>query len=106
MTFIQSTTSHALIFKFGICIAVAFFLAGVLWLVFIYNHVVNFEDAIKRADAETKKIEVEKAELSDQRIALMGSEQMKEIVASERLVEEKTPEYLEMSRTWAAFASR
>lgn len=68
---------------------------GVLFLVIIYNRVVDMEHGISAMRAEIKTAQAENAELQEKTLALFAPANFTKIIAG-NLIKDTSPEYLEV----------
>jgi cell division protein FtsL len=67
-------------------------------LVIVYNYVVNFEHRVEIQRSEIKKVETDVSEIKENLFNLLSSENLKKLAEQNGLVEEKSPEYLELNK--------
>lgn len=76
-------------------LAGAVFFAAV-WLVILYNSIVDFNHGISAMRVELKSAQAINAELKEKIFALLSGESLNKLTG-ERLVQEKNPEYIEVT---------
>lgn len=74
---------------------------GIVWLVALYNQTVNIGHGIEEMNADLKKLQGETAELQDTMFNSFSGERIEAFAKENRLIKEKTPEYLEINDQWA-----
>ena len=93
MTLLQPSSSHPFLNKV-IFLLVCALMAQALWLVMLYNHVVNVAHAITQVKSDMRTLQTESAELKDTIFALFDSEHLQAFAESRALVQERNPRYL------------
>lgn len=66
-----------------------------IFLIVLYNRLVNLNHAITRASTELKDIQLNIAELHDKTFSLFNKEYLEEFARGRGLVEDRTPQYLQ-----------
>ena len=92
MTLLQPSRSYSFLNKVIFCLVCALALQA-LWLVMLYNHVVNIEHAITQVKSDMRTLNTESAELKDTIFTLFDSEHLEAFAASRALVQERNPRY-------------
>lgn len=92
MTLLHPPSSHSFLNK-AIFLLVCALIMQALWLVMLYNHVVNVEHAITEAKNNMRTLQTESAELKDTIFTLFDSEHLEAFAASRALVQERNPRY-------------
>lgn len=103
MTFVQprknsGVLAGALVF---LCIALT---ASVVYLIVVYNHVVNLEHNLSRLESHYRLLETENAEIKEQIFTLFTTQNLEAFAAERQLIQEKNPRYF-TDQQWL-FASR
>ena len=95
MTLLQPSKSNPFLTKiiFGL---VAALLLEALWLVMLYNHVVNAQHAIVAAQNDIRAMETRSAELKDKIFTLFSTQELESFASAHGLVSDRNPHYLEV----------
>lgn len=80
-------------------------LAGIAWLVLLYNQTVNIGHGLEKASADLRKLQGQTAELQDTLFNFFDGKRIEVFAKENRLIKEKNPEYLEINSQWV-FASQ
>ena len=72
---------------------IAAIVLGSLFLVMIYNKIVNFEYGIAEVKAEIKEIQAENAELQEKIFTFFSADNFLEVIG-DNFIQDKNPEYL------------
>ena len=75
--------------------------SGVVWLIFMYNQVVNLNHEIPRLKKEIEVNQAAAAELKEKVFAFFKNENTDQITSALGLIQEKNPEYFESAQKWA-----
>lgn len=70
-------------------------IAGVVWVIIIYNQTVSLHRGAAQMDTEVKSLEAKNADFKDRIFTLFDSHHVAALAASRGLIEEKKPTYLE-----------
>lgn len=93
MTIIRpKRTTASLSLVIGLLVGALF--VSSIFLVVLYNRLVNLNHAITRVSAEFKDIQLNIAELHDKTFSLFNKEYLEEFARGRGLVEDRTPQYL------------
>lgn len=95
MTIIQphvKTSSFTLI----IAILIAALLLGSLWLIMLYNQLVNLDHGVFELKDRLSELQTSSAELKDKTFSLFDSRILEQIAVERRLVKDPNPQYLEV----------
>lgn len=103
MTFIKPP-KIGLINKILIVLAIPL-VAGAIWLIFVYNQVVNLNHEISSLKKEIESSQATTAELKEKVFGFYSSENVERAVIQLNLVQEKNPEYFKIPEKWV-FASQ
>jgi len=98
MTFVRSekqNISNILLIIFG-----ALLVFGFIYLIAVYNQMVNLRHGISDMRAETQKLGVQSAELKDQLFKIFDPSKVEALAKDRGLVKENKPSYLETNQ-WA-----
>lgn len=108
MTFIHTKRSTFPFAFIAFCAALPVLMA-VIWLIVIYNNVVDLRHQMTSMNTELKDIQTKTAELKEKELALLGEQTLSALATRRSLVAESNPRYLEISRSnsisqaqWAA----
>lgn len=84
-------------------IAAALCVAGaVLWLVILYNQIVNLRHSFAEETLHFQEIQATNAELKDVALRLFDDENLKGFAEERGLIQDKKPQYLLASQQWAS----
>ncbi|MEY4731532.1 MAG: hypothetical protein RL681_478 [Candidatus Parcubacteria bacterium] len=100
MTIIKSQSQSSFIVRYFLFILVFLLIAAGVMLVFLYNRAVNWEQNVRAAAVETKRLQTENAELQDTLFSLFTDTRVETLAAGYGLVKDKSPRYLEVQHRW------
>ena len=100
MTFIKNRREGFSLNKFSI-IGVIPLVLGVIWLIILYNQIVNLDHEVSAMKNEVKKVEASTAELKEQVFAFFDTSDLESLKSERGLVEERKPEYFDLNAQWA-----
>ncbi|MDO8516220.1 MAG: hypothetical protein Q7S28_03155 [bacterium] len=72
-------------------------IAGVVWVIIIYNQTVSLHRNVSRMETEMKSLEADNADLKDRIFTLFDTDHVRALAASRGLIQEKKPTYIESS---------
>ena len=75
-------------------------LIGVIWLVALYNNVVNLNQNIATAKTELNSIGASNTTLQNQVVAALGNIESGNLAAQYDLVQDNHPQYLPTNQSW------
>ncbi len=99
MTFIQPHQNRN-IFSVIIVALVIAVLGGTLWIIMAYNKTVDVAHDAATMKAELAVIGAQNTAMSNQLIGMLGSDRLAAFAANGNLVEDKTPRYFALNRSW------
>ena len=73
----------------------------VVSLVMLSNQTVNLRHEVLKMNLEIQRAENDNAGIKDKISALFNNQSLEDFLAKRALVQEKTPEYLEVNQKWA-----
>ena len=79
-------------------------LVGVVWLVMLYNNVVNLDHTITAAKTQLDSIGAQTTVLNNQVVAALGSIQSNDLATQNGLVQDNHPQYF--SQSWPIASQR
>lgn len=97
MTYIKSKKLNILS-RLGLWFMVIPMMAGIIALIMLYNKTVDLRHRISQSKIESQRIETERAELDMDILSGFNRERVAEFVAAHGLIEEKHPQYREVSQ--------
>ncbi len=100
MTFIQPNKDKSVLNKI-LVLFVLFTVLSAVWLVVLYNRVVNLNHGLSSIKSEFSNIQAQNLAIKSKVLDLINSSDPSSIGG---LVQEKNPEYVEVRQTWS-FAS-
>lgn len=92
MTIIRPHTSPSALNRIIALLIVAIMFVSV-WLVVLYNQLVNFDHGISRANVELQRIQTEGAELKEKIFSLFDADRMQSLTAARGLTRDRAPRY-------------
>lgn len=99
MTYIQPHQSNkffiTILALFGVCLIVS-----VVWLVILYNQIVNLRHSISDSNSSFQKVQATNAELKDDMLSLFDDVGLQKLASEQGLVKEKKPEYQQVKQQW------
>lgn len=102
MTFIHSEEHNP--FRILLIISIIGLAGSVVALIIFYNQAVDFRHGITDMKAQLQSLQAGNAALKDKILTLLNDTNLKALVRSRGLVEERSPRYFEQTAQWA-FAS-
>jgi cell division protein FtsL len=93
MTIIQPAKSNTFL-NIIIAILIAALLSGSLWLVALYNRLVNLNHNISELNTELNKLQTANAEVKKAIFAIFDSQNLEKLAEEKQLVKDRNPEYL------------
>lgn len=100
MTFIQPNNKEGSFLNKILMILAGLLFLGSVWLVVIYNSVVNFNHGISQMKAEVEQIQAQNVEIENKIFSLINDASLKN-KAGEGLVQDKNPQYFEVNQQWS-----
>ena len=100
MTILQPHKKITLLTKILIVLVIPLAL-GIGYLVMLSNQTVNLRHEISKINLEIQKVQNENVEIKDRIFALFDNQSLADFSQTHALVQEKTPEYLEVNQKWA-----
>jgi len=95
MTIIQPGRSQALAVNKFLVLLIVMLLIAAVWLVSLYNQLVNLNHNILDAESRIQKVETANAELKDKTFNLFDNQKLEALAAERQLIKDKEPQYLE-----------
>ncbi len=93
MTIIQpDKTSH--LSSFLISILLIGSISAILWVVFLYNQLVDVRHEVKRQEENLQQAEVNNAELKNNLYSIIDAKNLKTSTDAQSLILDKNPEYI------------
>ncbi len=99
MTFIKNRKEGFSLNKFLI-IGVIPLVLGVVWLIILYNQIVNLNHEVSVMRSDIKNIEASTAELKEKTFAFFNTSALESLKSDRGLVEERKPEYFDLNAQW------
>lgn len=72
---------------------------GAFWLIVLYNRLVNLNHGLSQMKAEFQDVQAKNSEIEGNIFNLIGGQDQKSVAG--KFVQEKNPEYLEISSKWS-----
>jgi len=101
MTLIQPNKNNNYINRFLILFVVCFFIQAI-WLVILYNQLVNLDYNAAKVKTEFQKIQARNAELKNKSFTLLDSINVHDFARERNLIQEKRPLYITVHQQWLA----
>lgn len=102
MTLIQPNKNNAFIINRILILLVAALFIAAVWLVVLYNRLVNIDHSISRMKSEIQSGEARSAELKGQVLTLLDGASLGDFAGARGLVQEKKPQYITIQDQWLA----
>jgi cell division protein FtsB len=100
MTYIQPN-KNSIIVNIILTLSGVTFAFGALWLVVLYNSVLNLNHGLAEMKTEYQALEAQSAELKESFFNLASPEKFKALASERQLIQDKKPEYLEIGTKWS-----
>jgi hypothetical protein len=78
---------------------------GAIWLIILYNNVVNLSHGISDIKAEFQAIQSQNAELKNKTLSMLDEASFGGFAGKNSLIQDKNPKYFEVNPQWS-FASQ
>jgi cell division protein FtsB len=101
MTIIQPNRSSSFRLNWLIAGLVLLLVASSVWLVSLYNRIVNLEHGTAAMRREMHEIRSANADMKEEIFGLMDSGRFEELAASRGLVKDRDPRYLQIDPQWS-----
>ena len=80
---------------FGACL-----ITSVIWLVILYNQIVNLHHSVSDINSSFQKVQAANAELKGKALTLFDDVVLQKLASERGLVKEKKPEYQQVKQQW------
>ncbi|HUZ92403.1 MAG TPA: hypothetical protein VNG29_00185 [Candidatus Paceibacterota bacterium] len=84
-----------------LALLVILFVAGVFWLVALYNASVNLDHGIADMKTELQSVQAQNAALQQRMFGVTSSDNLQHLAARDNLIEDNNPEYFEIHSQWS-----
>jgi len=74
------------------------FVAGIVWLIIIYNNVVTMEHEIDGMKTGIQKIQTESADMGEQIFSFLDGSNLESFMRERNLIKDKSPDYFKISQ--------
>lgn len=71
-----------------------------LWLIILYNQIVNLHHSISGTNSDFQTLQARNAELKDTILGFYNDETLSRLAEERRLIQDKKPQYLEANQQW------
>jgi cell division protein FtsB len=100
MTFIQPNNKKGSSLNKILAILVCLLFFGSVWLIVIYNNIVNFNHGISQMKEETEQIRAKNVEIENKILNLVSDASLKNKTGA-GLVQDKNPQYFKVNQQWS-----
>lgn len=101
MTIIQPNRTQAFPLNLIIGALIVLVMLSAVWLVSLYNTLVNIQHGISETKDEIKQIQTANAELKEELFALLDSRKFEEFAAEAALIKDRAPRYFQLDPQWS-----
>ncbi len=72
-----------------------------IWLVVLYNRMVNVTHGMENARAEIKTLQTQNSELQERIFTLFDNRNLLKLAEEKSLIKDRNPQYFEVDRQWS-----
>lgn len=101
MTIIQPNRTRAFPLNIILSALIALVVLAAVWLVSLYNTLVNIQHGIAETRDEIRNIQTANAELKEELFAILDSRKFEEFAAERALIKNRAPRYFQLDPQWS-----